>query len=116
MKLCNCNIRVSLSSSVRKIRNGNAGNLGTYPILSVLPDKFARFLFEFQCFRFESLDIPHLPGDRSYFDDKMDVQEARVDEKVHQIMSYLLLVLFVSQCFSYDYNYNYLHDHFFREV
>ncbi len=31
----------------RKIKLGNAGPFGTYPILSVLPDKFARFLFEF---------------------------------------------------------------------
>ncbi len=28
--------------------------LGIYPILSVLPDKFARFLFEFHAFRFEA--------------------------------------------------------------
>jgi hypothetical protein len=31
----------------RKIKHGNAGPLGTYPILSALPDKFAKFLFEF---------------------------------------------------------------------
>ena len=30
----------------RKIKHGNAGPLGIYPILSKLPDKFARFLFE----------------------------------------------------------------------
>ena len=35
------------------------------PILSVLPDKFARFLFEFHSCRFESLDLPILPDDRS---------------------------------------------------
>ena len=27
----------------RKIKNGSAGKLGKYDILSVLPDKFARF-------------------------------------------------------------------------
>jgi hypothetical protein len=44
----------------RKIKQGNAGPLGTYPILSVLPDKFAtsRFLFEFHSGRFESLVLP----------------------------------------------------------
>jgi hypothetical protein len=42
----------------RKIKHANAGPLGTYPILSVLPDKFARFLFEFHSGRFESLDLP----------------------------------------------------------
>ena len=31
----------------RKIRNGDAGRLGAYGILSVLPDKFVRSLFEF---------------------------------------------------------------------
>ena len=52
----------------RKIKHGDAGPLGIYPILSVLPDKFARFLFEFQAVRFESLDLPPLPADRSDFD------------------------------------------------
>ncbi len=47
-----------------KIRQGNAGKLGTYDILSVLPDKFTRFLFEFHSHRFESLDLPFLPADR----------------------------------------------------
>ena len=42
--------------------------MGIYPILSVLPDKFARFLFEFHSVRFESLDLPPLPADRSDFD------------------------------------------------
>ena len=37
----------------RKIKNGNAGLLGNYAILSVLPDKFARFLFEYHSGRFE---------------------------------------------------------------
>ena len=44
----------------RKIHQGNAGKLGNYPILSVLPDKFARFLFEYHSHRFESLDLPLL--------------------------------------------------------
>ena len=41
---------------------------GIYPILSVLPDKFARFLFEFHSCQFESLDLPILTDDRSQFD------------------------------------------------
>ena len=52
----------------RKIYQGNAGKLGDYPILSVLPDKFARFLFEYHSHRFESLDLPELPADRSDYD------------------------------------------------
>jgi hypothetical protein len=42
----------------RKIKHGDAGKLGNYSILSVLPDNFARFLFEFHDYRFLSLDRP----------------------------------------------------------
>ena len=35
------------------ILHGNAGKLGEYPILSKLPDKFARFLYEFHDFTFK---------------------------------------------------------------
>ena len=52
----------------RKIKNGSAGKLGKYDILSVLPDKFARFLYEFYDFRFSGLDLPPLPAERSDFD------------------------------------------------
>ncbi len=62
----------------RRIKHGNAGKLGNYPILSYLPDKFARFLYEFHAFRFESLDLPPLPTDRSDF----DVHRALNDEQV----------------------------------
>ena len=50
------------------IKNRDAGKLGNYHILSVLPDKFVRFLYEFHDFRFDSLDLPPLPADRSDFD------------------------------------------------
>jgi hypothetical protein len=62
-----------------KIRNGNAGKLGRQSILSVLPDKFSGLLFEFRACRFESLDLQHLPADRSEF----DVHRALLDDKVH---------------------------------
>jgi hypothetical protein len=42
--------------------------------------KFARFLFEFHAHRFESLDLPFLPADRSDF----DVHGALLDDKVHE--------------------------------
>jgi hypothetical protein len=50
----------------RKIKHGDAGNLDHYSIqaAAVLPDKFARFMYEFHDFRFESLDRPPLPADR----------------------------------------------------
>jgi hypothetical protein len=67
----------------RKIKNGNAGPLGIYEILSVLPDKLARFLFEYHSCRFETLDLPTIPDDRSQF----DVHGALEDDKVKQLES-----------------------------
>jgi hypothetical protein len=64
----------------RKIRHGEAGRLGSYEILSVLPDKFARFLFEFHGHQFKRLDLPFLPADRSDF----DVHRALEDDKVRE--------------------------------
>ena len=82
----------------RKIRQGNAGNLGTYEILSVLSDKFARFLFEFHAHRFQRLDLPFLPADRSDF----DVHGALLDDKVHEY------VIHCSACTLYMHYINYL--------
>ncbi len=69
----------------RKIKNGNPGPLGIYAILSVsrLPDKFARFLFEYHSCRFETVDLPTIPDDRSQF----DVHGALEDDKVKQLES-----------------------------
>ena len=67
----------------RKIKNGNAGPLGNYAILSVLPDKFARFLFEYHSCRFETLDLPTILDDLSQF----DVHGALEDDKVKQLES-----------------------------
>ena len=50
------------------VGHGDAGPLGKYPILSKLPDKFARFLYEFHHFRFRKLNLPPLPHDRSDID------------------------------------------------
>ncbi len=80
----------------RKIKHANAGLLGTYPIVSVLPAKFARFLFEFHSGRFESLDLPILPDDRSQF----DVHSALEDDKVKQLeytshIEYIRCTLFI---------------------
>ena len=65
----------------RKIKNGNAGPLDIYPILSVLPNEFARFLFEYHSGRFETLDLPIIQDDRSQF----DVHGALEDDKVKQL-------------------------------
>ena len=47
--------------------HGDAEKLGKYPILSKLPDKVARFLYEFHDFHFQRLPVrlPPLPDDRS---------------------------------------------------
>ena len=50
------------------ILHGHAGKLGEYPILSKLPDKLARFLYDFHNFHFQRLKLPPLPADRSDFD------------------------------------------------
>jgi hypothetical protein len=48
--------------------HGDASKLGRYDILSFLPDKVARFLYEYHDFRFQSLELPAIPQDRSEFD------------------------------------------------
>ncbi len=67
----------------RKIKNGDAGKLGNYSILSVLPDKFARFLYDFHDYRFVSLDLSPLPAERSDFDVHGALEDARVTQNVN---------------------------------
>ena len=50
------------------ILHGDAGKLGKYNIISFLPDKVARFLYEYHDNRFQRLDLPPIPDDRSEFD------------------------------------------------
>ena len=49
------------------ILHGNAGEMGKYPDLctSTLPDKIARFLYEFHDTPYTSLGLPAIPLDRS---------------------------------------------------
>jgi hypothetical protein len=66
-----------------KIKQGNAGPLGTYTILSVLPDEGSRFMalcLGFTPYLFESLDLPILHDYRSQF----DVHYTPKDDKVKQ--------------------------------
>jgi hypothetical protein len=67
----------------RKIKHGDAGKLGNYSIPSMLPDKFARFVYEFHDYRFVSLDLPplRLPADRSDFDVHAALEDAQVTKK-----------------------------------
>ena len=47
------------------ILHGNAGELGDYKELAVLPDKIARYLYEYHADDFASHGLPLLPEDRS---------------------------------------------------
>ncbi len=47
------------------ILHGNAGKLGDYRELAVLPDKIARYLYEYHADSYASHDLPVLPADRS---------------------------------------------------
>ena len=72
----------------RKIKQGNAGRLGIYAILSVLPDRFARFLFENHSGRFERLDLPILPDDRSDFDVHWALEDDKVKKSEYTVNAY----------------------------
>ena len=50
------------------ILHGNAGELGDYKELTVLPDKIARYLYEFHAECYASHGLPPLPDDRSNTD------------------------------------------------
>jgi hypothetical protein len=75
----------------RRIQHGDAGNLSNYPILSYLPDEFARFLYEFHVFRFESLDLPPLPADRSDLGVHGELKDAQI--RVQRLLHYLLAIV-----------------------
>ena len=47
------------------ILHGNAGILGDYKELAILPDKIARYLYEFHADSYASHGLPPLPNDRS---------------------------------------------------
>ena len=59
-------------------------------LYALYADKFARFLFEFHAHRFESLDLPFLPADRSDF----DVHGALLDDKVHEYVILWTLICY----------------------
>ncbi len=58
------------------------------PVLSVLPDEFARFLFEFHSVRFESLDLPILPDDRSQYDVHCALEDDKVKKSEYTVNAY----------------------------
>ena len=50
------------------ILHGDCGEHGDYRVISVLPDKLARYLFEFDSESYTSHNLPALPQDRSNID------------------------------------------------
>ena len=50
------------------ILHGNCGEYGDYRVMSVLPDKLARYLFEYDCDSYTSHNLPALPEDRRDID------------------------------------------------
>ncbi len=50
------------------ILHGNAGSLGDYAELSLLPDKISRFLYEYYFEDYTSMGLPPLLADRSNTD------------------------------------------------
>ena len=51
-----------------EILHGEVGPFGTYTFSQILPDKIARFLFEFHGKEFRALGLPNLPDDRAHID------------------------------------------------
>ena len=47
------------------ILHGNAGDLGDYKELAVLPDKIARYMYEYHADDYAAHGLPPLPVDRS---------------------------------------------------
>ncbi len=64
------------------ILHGNAGWLGDYTELSILPDKIARFLYEYHAESYSSFGLPILPDDRS----RTDVHGVLCPDQVHCIV------------------------------
>ncbi len=68
-RLCSCIIddqpQGYAALNWESILHGNAGELGDYKELAVLPDKIARYLYEYYADSYASHDLPALPADRN---------------------------------------------------
>ena len=75
---------------------GDAGKYGHYAVLSVLPDKLARFLFEYHSDLYKGLNLPVLPEDRSQIDvhGLLKPQEVMFCFCIH-IMPYYTVFLYI---------------------
>ena len=66
-RLCSCikDVQPQGYAALESILHGNAGKLGDYKELAVLPDKIARYLYEYHADSYASHGLPPLPVDRS---------------------------------------------------
>ena len=90
-RLCSCMISLkdtlSLNGKVY-IMNSDAGELGIYKELAVLPDKIARYLYGYHSESYALLGLPLLPVDRS----DVDVHEVLKPQQVLPVFSYVWIV------------------------
>jgi len=63
--------------------HGDCGEYGRYHELSVLPDKIARYLFEFDSDSYASLHLPEIPEDRSQVDIHALMNPPQVLHRLH---------------------------------
>ena len=78
-----------------KYLHGDCGEYGRYHELSVLPDKIARYLFEFYSDSYASLHLPEIPEDRSQVNVHALMNPPQV---LHRILFVHVLALIYIQC------------------
>lgn len=75
------------------ILHGNCGKYGQYKVVSYLPDKIARYLFEFDSELYASHDLPEIPDDRSEISIHSLLHPVQV--KIPHIFAYLSYMTYV---------------------
>ena len=76
------------------ILHGNAGWLGDYTELSILPDKIARLMYEYHAESYSSFGLPILPDDRS----RTDVHGMLCPDQVYCSLYKFTYVTFIIFC------------------
>ncbi len=76
---------------------GDSGELGDCSELAILPDKIARFLYEYHSGSYSSLQLPPLPDDRSNFGVHGMLTPHQVDlHRIHtQYLLHMLLTVYL---------------------
>ena len=74
------------------ILHGDCGEYGDYKVISVLPDKISRYLFEFDSESYTSHNLPALPQDRSNIDVHSLLRPDQVKNSIMCIM-YIMYII-----------------------